>query len=96
MIQAGGRLLQQFIVDLFSQVEGDRLNYVRDNQETIRADTYRGIVDAVDRGDGVNDVGRGVILAPTFIGGPRYHNANYQDSMAVVGECVCAPWLTNF
>ena len=49
---------------------------------------YRGVVDAVRTGTPAEDVGRRVILSPSFKGGPQFHQANYHDSMALVRACV--------
>jgi hypothetical protein len=45
------RLLQEFVVDMHSQVEGARLNWVRFNQSKLRSDVYRGLQDAVNAGE---------------------------------------------
>lgn len=36
-----GRLLQQFVVDMYVKIESSRLDYFRNNQVEIRADLYR-------------------------------------------------------
>jgi len=43
----GKRLYQEWVVDEYSKVEGQRLRWVRLNQTTLRADQYKGIVDAM-------------------------------------------------
>ena len=40
----GGRLFQQYIVDMYAKIESSRLNYLRFNQANIRADLYQGVV----------------------------------------------------
>nr|CAD1836026.1 unnamed protein product [Ananas comosus var. bracteatus] len=47
----GGKLFQQYIVDAFSCVEEERLDYIRRNQGTLRTEIYKGIRDAVVAGD---------------------------------------------
>ncbi|SGY17574.1 BQ5605_C015g07824 [Microbotryum silenes-dioicae] len=44
------RLFLEFVIDGYSQVETDRLNYIRFHQETLRLTTAQGITDAVDNG----------------------------------------------
>jgi hypothetical protein len=55
------------------------------NQTTLRADQYKGMVDAMQQ-DGTNSTnfGRMVVLPATFAGSPRHMNQLYQDSMALV------------
>ncbi|XP_020094143.1 uncharacterized protein LOC109714116 [Ananas comosus] len=48
---SGGKLFQQYIVDAFSCVEEERLDYIRKNQSDLRSEIYRGIKDAVVAGD---------------------------------------------
>lgn len=80
----GGRLFQQYIVDAFTCVEGDRLDYIRRKQSDLRSDLYGGIRDAVDRGDtDGSSIGKRIILPASFTGGPRYMFQNYQDAMAI-------------
>ena len=44
-------LLQQFAVDMYIKVESTRLDYIRRNQEDIRADLYQGMVDSIYSGE---------------------------------------------
>ncbi|SGY12880.1 BQ5605_C011g06639 [Microbotryum silenes-dioicae] len=62
------RLLLEFVTDGYSQVETDRLNYIRFRQENLRLTTAQGITDAVANG-----------LTPDQIGRSRY-----QDAMACI------------
>jgi hypothetical protein len=43
----GKRLYQEWVVDQYSKVEGQRLQWVRLNQTTLRVDQYKGMVDAM-------------------------------------------------
>lgn len=68
----GGRLLQEFMVDMWAQADQDRLNWNRANQHTIRAALYSGLEDAVGAGgDNVDlaQLGRRIILPSSYIGG---------------------------
>ena len=51
LLLLSGRLLQQFVVDTFVKIETMRLWYLRDHQDTIRADLYQGLQDAVASGE---------------------------------------------
>ncbi|XP_058808584.1 uncharacterized protein LOC131674091 [Phymastichus coffea] len=84
----GGRLFQQWIVDSYVKVEKDHIQYCKDHQKELRADTYKGLSDfmqntAVQVG---GQVGKTVVLRSTFIGSPRYMQQCYQDAMAIVNE----------
>ncbi|SGZ23002.1 BQ5605_C022g09573 [Microbotryum silenes-dioicae] len=52
------RLLLEFVIDGYSQVDTDRINYIRFHQENLRLTTVQGITDAVAHG-----------LTPDQIGG---------------------------
>ncbi|TKR60779.1 hypothetical protein L596_027974 [Steinernema carpocapsae] len=82
----GGRLFQQFLVDGFVKVEQERLEWQRQNQDTLRADSYLGLHDYLDRQSELQGVPRGktVILASSFNGGDRYFTQAYQDAN---GDC---------
>ncbi|GFR72290.1 ATP-dependent DNA helicase PIF1 [Elysia marginata] len=59
------KLTQQYAVDQWVKVEAGRLDCVRRNIKTLRAEKYQGRMDAVQAGD-VNDVGVKVILPSTI------------------------------
>ncbi|XP_044019589.1 uncharacterized protein LOC122860013 [Aphidius gifuensis] len=82
----GGRLFQQWVVDSYVKVEKDRMNFCRMNQKKIRADSYQGLIDHLQQRATETDrqVGKMIILPPTFTGSPRNMLQHYQDAMAVV------------
>ncbi|XP_028793347.1 uncharacterized protein LOC114749047 [Neltuma alba] len=78
------RLLQQFIVDGYTMVESERLNYIRNHQKELRVDMYRGLTNALTRGEtDPSRTGKRIILPSSFTGGARYMVQNYQDAMAL-------------
>ncbi|XP_020252361.1 uncharacterized protein LOC109829733 [Asparagus officinalis] len=80
-----GRLLQQFVVDMYIKLETTRLDYFRNKQSEIRAEVYQGIMDSLTTGETRGDqVGQRVILPASFIGGPRDMRRRYMDAMALV------------
>ncbi|KAJ8481437.1 hypothetical protein ONZ45_g15318 [Pleurotus djamor] len=82
----GGRLFQQFLVDLWACADQDRLHYLRTHQQELRADVYNGIVDAFNASDGhvnLQDLGRRYVLPSSYIGGPRHMQQRFQDAMAI-------------
>jgi hypothetical protein len=78
------RLFQQFVVDLYSMIESQRLSFIRQNQEKIRCDFLSGIEEAVRSGDAVgSSIGSRIVLPSSFTGGRRYMFNNCQDAMAI-------------
>ena len=81
-------------------VENQKLNFQRMNQKALRADSYKNVREATEerrrdlapREDGLfgDDncqpaVGR-KILSSSFVGSPRWYNAQFQDGMAICRE----------
>lgn len=78
------KLFQQFLVDAYSMIESSRLNYVRHNQDQLRADMYKGIQDRILRGDDdARSTGMRIILPGSFTGGPRYMFNNFMDALQI-------------
>ncbi|XP_019170931.1 PREDICTED: uncharacterized protein LOC109166402 [Ipomoea nil] len=78
------RLLQQFLVDAYTMVESSRLTYIRQNQKSLRCEAYKGLSDALTRGEiDPSTQGRRIVLPSSFTGGARYMIQNYQDAMAI-------------
>ncbi|XP_021751576.1 uncharacterized protein LOC110717232 [Chenopodium quinoa] len=50
MLLRAGRCLQQYIVDMYVNIKNIRLHYFRNDQSTIRANLYQGILDSRDLG----------------------------------------------
>ena len=81
----GRRLFQQFAIDTYIKIESSRLDYMRNNQDTLRADLYQGPVDSMHSGEGsAENVGRRTVLSSSFIGGPHDMRRRYMDAMALV------------
>ena len=96
----GCRLFQEWLCMAWFLIENQRLEYLRQNQKALRADTYKNVAeiaqqrhrDLAPRTDGLYpddhrrpSVGR-KILPSSFTGGPRHMNAKFQDAMAIVRE----------
>ncbi|XP_042969156.1 uncharacterized protein LOC122301855 [Carya illinoinensis] len=80
-----GRLLQQFVIDMYVKIETSRLDYFRKKQQHIRSELYQGIVDTITLGEtNVSNVGKRIILPSSFIGGPRDMRKRYMEAMALV------------
>ncbi|AQK87997.1 hypothetical protein ZEAMMB73_Zm00001d038834 [Zea mays] len=81
----GKRLFQQFAVDTYIKIESSHLDFIRKNQDRLRADLYQGLVDSMLDGDvRGKKVGKRTVLSPSFIGGPRGMRRPYMDVMALV------------
>ncbi|GKD81524.1 helicase [Tanacetum coccineum] len=78
------RLFEQYLVDAFTAIEEQRLNWTRNNQDMLRVDLYHNLCDAVTRGDtSAAGLGKRIFLPRTYVGSPRYMMHNYQDIMAL-------------
>ena len=58
------------------------MKWVLDNQKTIKAEKYNGLLDASNSGDLAN-AGVKIILPPTITGSPRFYVEKFQDAMAI-------------
>jgi hypothetical protein len=68
-----GRLFQQFVVDIFSKIEGARLNFVRMHQKNLRAEHYDKVVQAIQEGvTDTNTVRQHIVLPSSYHGSPRH------------------------
>jgi len=82
----GGRLFQQYTVDVAAKTEQNTLKYLRLNEGRLRAELYQGLQDMLERDAGLNaaQVGRRIVLPASFPGSPRFMMQAYQDAMAIV------------
>ncbi|XP_035841564.1 uncharacterized protein LOC110920086 [Helianthus annuus] len=77
-------LLQQFLVDAYTMIESERLNYIRRQQANLRSETFENLQKYKSKGKEVlTDTGKPVILPSSFTGGARYMQQNYLDAMAL-------------
>lgn len=81
-----GRLNQKFVVSAFLKIEANRIAYIRQNQDRLRANEYDGLVDYIHRrGERENvPIGRMVILPSSYSMSPRNQMQRFQDAMAIV------------
>ncbi|XP_073305878.1 uncharacterized protein [Primulina huaijiensis] len=82
-----GRLLQQYVVDMYIKIETSRLDFFRtkDMQGRLRNDIYRGLLDGIAQGCEMGvDVGKRIMLPSSFIGGPRDMRKRYMDVLTLV------------
>lgn len=80
-----GRLLQQFIVDVYIKLETQRLDFFSFNQDLFRIEFLQGILDVLRCGEReACKVGKKSFLPVTFIGGPRDMRRRYMDAITLV------------
>ncbi|XP_071040054.1 uncharacterized protein [Parasteatoda tepidariorum] len=82
-----GKLSQQYVINCYLLVESQRLDFIRNNQGTLRTECYQGLIDHVER-NSLNEtdrvrLGTAVILPATYIGSPRSMQQLYQDAIAI-------------
>jgi hypothetical protein len=83
----GGRLFQQWLVDMYVKVESMRLDWysLPKHQKIIWAEQYCGIVNTLKASEArASEVGRLVILPRNFNGGERDVQAWFLDAMTLV------------
>ncbi|CAD6959835.1 unnamed protein product [Tilletia caries] len=68
----GHNLFQEYVVDAWTMIEQDRVQWKRNNQDTLCAEEYAGLQDELITGRDLNPVGKRAILAESFTEGPRW------------------------
>jgi hypothetical protein len=76
-----GRLFEQFVEDAWGSIEQEMLDWHRRNQDTIRAELYTGIMDALAGDFEPTNIGQPVILPPSYRHGDRFMSKTYQVSL---------------
>ncbi len=59
------------------------MDWVRHNQNSIRVDTYNGLLDAIAEGD-LAIAGQKIILLPTIFSSPRFYSEEFQNATTIV------------
>ena len=79
------RLFQQYVVDVWAICDQTALGWIRTHQDSLRADVYQGVVDALNSTDyNLDNLGQRLILPSSYTGSPRFMAKLYQDAMAIV------------
>jgi hypothetical protein len=80
-----GNLFQEFVCESWAVAEQNRLNYLRQHQQDLRAEVYQGLVDAVsaDADADMNQLGTRIILPSSFTGSTRHMQQLLQDALAI-------------
>ncbi|XP_058779305.1 uncharacterized protein LOC131653232 [Vicia villosa] len=78
------RLFQQFLVDGFTLMESQRLNYIRKHQKKLRVSKYCNL-NGPEQEQNTQRANKGkrVVLPSTYVGSRRYMEQLYFDGMAI-------------
>ena len=92
-LHLAGKLFQQFVVDAYVKVEGQRLDFIRHNQDQLRAESYQGLVDYLENAAEQRNLRAGnvIVLPSTFSGSARNMHQLYQIGRASCRERVASP-----
>ncbi|XP_065665574.1 uncharacterized protein LOC136086999 [Hydra vulgaris] len=76
----------QYAVDAYVKIEGQRLAFVRNNQNKLRSEQYDALHEHVNKIANERNVrpGRVVILPSSYVGSPRALKENFEDAMASI------------
>ena len=79
------RLFQQFVVDAWAVCDQNKLAWLKSHQENIRSELYNGLADVLVTDDvDLGLLGKKVVLPSSYVGGDRFMQKLYQDSIAIV------------
>ena len=86
----GKKLFQQYAVDAYVKIEGQRLAFIRNNQNKLRSEQYDVLHEHVNNLGNDHNVrpGRVVVLPSTYVGSPRALKENFEDAMAIIKKYV--------
>lgn len=72
LILKSGRLLHQYVVDMYAKIEKRKIKLCLLHQHELRTELYKGLADALSPGEGNGAVvDRKIILPSSFSGSPR-------------------------
>ncbi|XP_065679083.1 uncharacterized protein LOC124814697 [Hydra vulgaris] len=82
----GRKLFQQYGVDAYVKIEGQRLAFIRNNQSKLRSEQYDTLHEHVNNFANNHDIrpGRIVELPSSYVGSPRAFKENFEDAMTII------------
>ena len=82
----GKKLFQQYAVDAYVKIEGQRLAFIRNNQNKLRSEQHDVLHEHVSNLGNDHNVrpGRVVVLPSIYVGSPRALKENFEDAMAII------------
>ena len=90
-IHSCGRLFQEYLCDMYSKIEAERLFWHERNQAEIRAEQYDGLADAIENND--DKIGKEVKLPSSFVLSQRWMYAHYLDALAIARKYRKFSWF---
>nr|GEU98854.1 hypothetical protein [Tanacetum cinerariifolium] len=83
LIQNSRRLFQQFLVDIFTMIETERMYFFR-KKKLLRCASYENLSNQLENGNrDASKLGKSIFLPSTFTGGARLMRQNYLDAMTL-------------
>jgi hypothetical protein len=85
-LHLGGRLFQQYIVNVAVKTKQNILNFLVLNQAQFHAELYQGLADLAEHDFRLHpaQAGQQIVLQASFRSSPRFMMQSYQDAMAIV------------
>ena len=82
----GKKLFQQYAVDVYVKIEGQRLAFIRNDQNKLRSEQYDVLHQHVNNLGNDHNVrpGHVVVLPSTYVGSPRALKENFEDAVAII------------
>nr|XP_047133196.1 uncharacterized protein LOC124811515 isoform X1 [Hydra vulgaris] len=82
----GKKLFQQYAVDAYVKIEGQRLAFIRNNQNKLRSEQYDALHEHINNIANDRNIrpGRVVVLPSSYVGSPRALKENFEDAMAII------------
>jgi hypothetical protein len=85
-LHLGGRLFQQYIINVVTKTEPNILKFLVLNQVQLRAELYQAMANMVEHDVQLDpaQVGQRIVLPTSFRDSPHFLMQTYQDVMAIV------------
>ncbi|XP_058742338.1 uncharacterized protein LOC131614807 [Vicia villosa] len=81
------RLFQQFLVDGYTMLESEKLEWIRKNQPKLRVSKYNSLNDEGEQSQiAGSSIGKRVVLPSSFVGDRRFMDQLYYDGMAICSK----------
>ncbi|XP_058775634.1 uncharacterized protein LOC131649912 [Vicia villosa] len=81
------RLFQQFLVNGYTMLESEKLEWIRKNQPKLRVSKYNSVNDEGEQSQiAGSSIGKRVVLPSSFVGGRRFMDQLYYDGMAICSK----------
>ncbi|GJX76229.1 uncharacterized protein Tco_0323040 [Tanacetum coccineum] len=84
LIHNSRRLFQQFLVDIFTMIETERMYFFRKKQKLLRCASYENLSNQLKNGNrDASKLGKSIFLPSSFTVGARFMRQNYLDAMTL-------------